>query len=94
MVGGMFHERICYNVDKNSLIGLDERVLGYPTPKDSPIPVKTAKMTSKVLKWLVMSGAQLTLVAVIHCFLLLLYSHPRMCQDQRRPLLSPHLLCS
>ena len=68
MVGGMFHDRICDSIDGNSLLGIDKRVLGYPTPKDSPIPVKTAEMTSKVSKWPVISRTQLTLVAVVRCF--------------------------
>ena len=78
MVGGMFHDRLCDSIDRNSLLGLDKRVLGYPTPKDSPIPVKTAEMTSKVFKWPVMSRTQLTLVAVVHCFRLLFYNYPRV----------------
>ena len=94
MVSGMFHDRLCDSTDGNSLPGLDKRVLGYPTPKDSPIPVKTAEMTSKVFKWPVVSRPQLTLVAVVHFFRLLFYSHLRMRQSQRRALLSPHFLCS
>ena len=94
MVGGMFHYRICDSIDGNSLLGVDKKVLGYPTPKDSPIPVKTVEMTSKVSKSPVLSRTQLTLVAVVHCFRILLYNHARMRQDQRCALLSPHLLCS
>lgn len=94
MVGGMFHDRICDSINGNSLLGLDKRVLGYPTPKDSAIPIKTVEMTSKVSKWPVMFRTQLTLVAVVHCFRILLYNHPRVRQDQRCALLSPHLLCS
>ena len=94
MVGEMFLDRICNSIDGNSLLGLDKRVLGYPTPKDSPIPVKTAEMTSKVSKWPFMSRTQLTLVAVVRCFRDLLYNHPRVRQDQRCALLSPHILCS
>ena len=51
MVSGMFDDRLCDNIDGNSLPGVDKRILGYPTPQDLPIPVKTAEMTSKVFKW-------------------------------------------
>ncbi len=39
------------SIDGNSLSGVDKRSLGYPTPQELPIPVKTAETTSKVFKW-------------------------------------------